>query len=469
MPHAASLALPADLLDALPAERWFAGKARRIREVSALDCVAWAPGGSRLWLVEVVYADGGRADTYLLIETLAGLERLLDHFFQQTVVDTARGGRLSFRATTALHQTDPQRTRPIELLGAEQSNTSVRFGDALIFKLFRRIQLGGENPEVEIGRFLTQRTAFTDTPAVAGALEYAAADGSPASFGLLQRFVPNRGDAWRGTLARLECALAGHPPLDVAIAQAGHTPLDVAIEQARHTPLDVAIEPVRRLGVVTAKLHLALASDPSLPSFAPEAIDDADTTAWRAALEAEIRQTLAALRDRQLRLDVQPLLERAAGLDALRGARKTRHHGDYHLGQVLERLDGGFAIIDFEGEPSRPLAARKEKRSPLRDVAGLLRSLDYARHAALRASGPADPERVRRADDWHVQARSAFLDGYLASLEPAAPELLPAPTERLHAALSALELEKAAYEVRYELSHRPDWLPIPLAALQAPG
>jgi predicted trehalose synthase len=120
-------------------------------------------------------------------------------------------------------------------------------------------------------------------------------------------------------------------------------------------------------------------------------------------------------------------------------------------------------IVDFEGEPSRPLATRTEKRSPLRDVAGLLRSLDYARHAALRA-GPSNDTRVRRADAWHDQAREAFLEGYLGTLRPAAPDLLPSQPHAFNAALSALELEKAAYEVRYELSHRPDWLPIPLAA-----
>src|SRR5919205_165644 len=124
------------------------------------------------------------------------------------VLDTTRGGRLAFRATSVLERIDPARTRPAALLQAEQSNTSIRFGDALIFKLFRRIQLGGENPEVEIGRFLTERTSFTDSPAVAGTLDYTASDGSLASFGLLQEFVPNRGDAWQGTLARLEAVLS---------------------------------------------------------------------------------------------------------------------------------------------------------------------------------------------------------------------------------------------------------------------
>ena len=432
MPHAQTMGPPADLLAALPAERWFAGKARRIADARVLDSV------SDFWLVQIIYADSGPTDTYLLTETLAG-QAWLEHFRRKTVVDTARGGRVAFHATSVLDTIDPDRARPAEPLRAEQSNTSIRFGDALVFKLFRRIQLGGENPEVEIGRFLTERTSFSDTPAVAGTLDYTASDGSLASFGLLQEFVPNRGDAWRGTLERLEAVLGGG-----------------AIEPA--------VQPIGQLGEVTARLHAALASDHELARFAPEGITESDVADWRAALEAEVRQTAAALDQRP---DLEPLLDRAAGIEALCGSQKTRHHGDYHLGQVLERPDGSFAIIDFEGEPSRPLATRTEKRSPLRDVAGLLRSLDYARHAALRA-GPSDDERARRATAWHDQARQAFLDGYLTTLRPTAPDLLPNEPSGFNAALSALELEKAAYEVRYELSHRPDWLPIPLAAFTCP-
>jgi maltose alpha-D-glucosyltransferase / alpha-amylase len=431
MPHAETLGPPADLLAELPTQRWFAGKARRLADARVLDSV------SDFWLVEVIYVDSGPADTYLLTRTLPA-EAWLEHFHGHAVLDTARGGRLAFHATGILDTIEPTRTRPAEALRAEQSNTSIRFGDALVFKLFRRIQLGGENPEVEIGRFLTERTRFSDTPAVAGTLDYTASDGSLASFGLLQEFVPNRGDAWRGTLERLDGVLSGGA-------------------------MEPAVEPVRHLGHATARLHAALASDHALPHFAPEPISDADVADWRAALDAEVRETATALHG-QATLDLSALLERADGIDTLRGSHKTRHHGDYHLGQVLERLDGSFAIIDFEGEPSRPLATRTQKRSPVRDVAGLLRSLDYARHAALRASPSSDPHRAKLAEAWHDQARQAFLDGYLGTLRPAAPHLLPNGPASFNAALSALELEKAAYEVRYELSHRPDWLPIPLAA-----
>ena len=467
-----ALQLPRDLKEALPRQRWFAGKARRIEDVRVIDRAGWADD-SELWLAEVTYADNGQPEAYLLVETVGGPERLdhadlpgavLTQFLARATRPTAEGGSLSFRPTTALGTISFQQTFPRQLLTTEQSNSSIRFGDALIFKLFRRVQMG-DNPEVEIGRFLTERTSFTGTPAVTGSLEYCSAGGDTASLGLLQAFVPNHGDAWSRTLARLRRALDDGD-------------------------LQPAVAPIEQLGIVTAQLHLALASDASDPAFAPDRIDAHDVAAWAEVLRGELASTTAALAQAGIHAETARLLTRAGGLAALTGSAKTRHHGDYHLGQVLERTAGGFSIIDFEGEPSRPLAARREKRSPLRDVAGMLRSLDYARHAALRASdtsrrergrpggeqaaaNPARPaaertaERTRLADQWHAQAREAFLSSYVGTVSASAPDLLPEP-ERVQDALAALELEKAAYEVRYELGHRPDWLPIPLATLQLP-
>jgi trehalose synthase-fused probable maltokinase len=459
-----ALTLPRELLVALPRQRWFAGKSRHIADVRVLD---WAPWvfDSGFWLVEVVYKDQGPSDRYVLVETFAGPENLdqadvadalLQHFRQGTTLQTPNGGQVVFCPTARLDSVPEERTRPAELLRGEQSNSSIRFGDALIFKLFRRIQIGGESPEVEIGRFLTERTSFTGTPAVAGSLEYRSPVGESASLGLLQAYVPNHGDAWRNTLDRLNDALSGSQSQEAQEAQES---------QESQESQETALAPVRRLGRVTAELHLALASDPSEPAFAPELIDEHDVHAWGRDLLDEIERTAAELARSKVHVDVDALRARAAGLDALVGSRKARHHGDYHLGQVLERNDGDFAIIDFEGEPSRALAARREKRSPLRDVAGMLRSLDYARHAALRAGDAEDPARRQRADGWHAQARDGFLSTYLGTVNAASPGLLPA-RDRIGQALSALELEKAAYEVRYELSHRPDWLPIPLAAVR---
>jgi maltose alpha-D-glucosyltransferase/alpha-amylase len=194
----------------------------------------------------------------------------------------------------------------------------------------------------------------------------------------------------------------------------------------------------------------------------PEPIDAADVATWRDAIRSEVEQAALALERRHIQVDLGSMLHRADGITTLNAAQKVRHHGDYHLGQVLECEDGTFVIIDFEGEPSKPLDQRREKRSPLRDVAGMLRSFDYARNAALRAGDMADPMRVARAADWYVGVRHAFLDAYVSEVRANVPALLPTDVDE---ALSALELEKAAYEVLYELNNRPDWLPIPLAAL----
>jgi len=318
----------------------------------------------------------------------------------------------------------------------EQSNTSIRFGDALILKVFRRLQFG-PNPEVEIGWFLTERTSFAGTPHVAGSMSYVSPDGREASLALLQQFEPNRGDAWTTTLERLVPVLEGGP-------------------------LTECLQAVRRLASTTAELHVALASGDGV-DFGPEPITRSDVQAWLSNLQDELRVTLEALAARGFHVDFPQLVERAGGLLALEGALKTRHHGDYHLGQVLERDDGAFVIIDFEGEPSRTLSQRREKRTPLRDVAGMLRSFDYARVAALRAGDADDAGRIAAAGVWHTAARQTFLAEYL-SVARQRTDLLP---QNVEAPLAALELEKAAYEVQYELNNRPDWLPIPLAAFTA--
>jgi trehalose synthase-fused probable maltokinase len=383
-------------------------------------------------LVEVEY-EAGPSETYVLADRLedpAVPPALLDRF-RGDAVPTESGGSLHFSPTHLFKTIPRERTEPISPMRGEQSNTSIRFGDALILKLFRRVQFG-PNPDVEVGWFLTEHSQFRGTPPVVGSLEYHSPHGGIASLALLQRFEPNRGDAWTTSLARLQAVLDG-----ADMAQ--------------------SVDAMSRLGLTTAELHLALASGSG--DFSAELITSEDISLWRGAIHDEVGKTVSALARRQITVDATALLRRADGLAHLRGALKTRHHGDYHLGQVLERDDGSFVIIDFEGEPSKPLAQRREKRSPLRDVAGMLRSFDYARNAALRSSGSAH---VERAQEWYAAARRAFLDTYLDAVRRERSDLLPAEVE---AASAALELEKAAYEVLYELNNRPDWLPIPLAAL----
>ena len=412
--------------ETLRAARWFGGKSRPISATRTVDC-ACLTDNALLRLVAVEY-ESGPSETYLIVDHLDDpkVSRAILQNFSGLTLATERGGQLIFRPTHVFHTQDVEPIRP---LTGEQSNTSIRFGNALILKLFRRLQFG-PNPDVEIGWFLTESTSFRGTPPVAGSLSYVDSNGEEAHLALLQRFEPNRGDAWTTAVRRVREVVDGGD-------------------------IRPSLEAARRLGSTTAELHLALASGAG--AFAAERITQHDIAEWTRSVEEEVDLTHHALSHRGIQVDVRALAHRVEGLRALEDSLKSRHHGDYHLGQVLERNDGSFAIIDFEGEPSRPVAQRREKRTPLRDVAGMLRSYDYARHAALRTGADSDV-----AAAWYTQVREAFLEVYL-SVATRQPHLVPGD---IGPALSALELEKAAYEVMYELNNRPDWLPIPLAAFR---
>jgi trehalose synthase-fused probable maltokinase len=422
------------MIEQLRAARWFGGKSRAIRDTRVLDRACWAEDAT-LCLVEVEYADGA-PETYVVADRLddPAVPRAVLRQFDGAHVATEAGGALVFRPTHLFATIPLQATEPIALIRGEQSNTSICYGTALILKLFRRMQFG-PNPDVEVGWFLTEQSQFRGTPAVVGSLDYVSPSGQQASLALLQRFEPNRGDAWTTTLRRLHEVLDGEDMAD-------------------------SVDAMARLAQTSAELHLALASGTG--DFSAEPIGVRDVELWRQAIHDEVGMAADALARRAIEVDAAALLRRADAIASLAGALKTRHHGDYHLGQVLEREDGSFAIIDFEGEPSKPLNQRREKRSPLRDVAGMLRSFDYARHAALRAGDAANEGRVSQATAWHVAVRERFLEVYVRAIRQGNPDLLP---RDIHGPLAALELEKAAYEVLYELNNRPDWLQIPLAAL----
>jgi maltose alpha-D-glucosyltransferase/alpha-amylase len=305
-------------------------------------------------------------------------------------------------------------------LGVEQSNTSVVLGQELILKLYRRLE-PGENPDLEVGAFLTD-AGFAETPAVVGALHYAPDDHEPAAAAMLQAYVRSRGDAWAVMLE----ALAADPIAATVIAA------------------DV--------GAVTARMHAALAKRPENPAFPARPATVAETAAWRASAERQLAQALEAVTGKEhVRLVAIAPAVRARFADAFgtatASAPVSRVHGDYHLGQLLARTDGGLSVIDFEGEPARPLAERRLPSSPMRDVAGMLRSLDYAARTAERDHG-------LDADAWLGEARDAFLGAY---------GRIGASDDAL---LAAFELEKACYEVRYEAANRPGWLWLPLAAVE---
>ena len=415
----------------LAAQRWFRSKQRPIASVTEHDR---APlGAAALVVLEVTYADGGPPDHYLA-PAVHGREPEDGEAawigLVQAMADGAelRGTRGAFACsrTAALDELLPSPDVSAAVLrerrlGVEQSNTSVVLDDRLILKLYRLLE-PGVNPDLEVSAFLTD-AGFADTPAVAGAMTWTPDDDEPAAAAMLQAFVPSTGDAWAAMLD----ALATGP--------------------------ESAVDMAARIGEVTARMHAALASRPTDPAFPARPATGAETAAWRASGERQLALAVSAVfgdvHDRMVALAPAATARFADTFGSATGeARVSRIHGDYHLGQLLARTDGGFSVIDFEGEPARRLSERREPGSPLRDVAGMLRSLDYAARTAGRASTPFN------ADAWLVAARAAFIGahGGIGSSDAGL--------------LEAFELEKACYEVRYEASNRPDWLWLPLAAVE---
>ncbi len=350
------------------------------------------------------------------------------------------------------------------VVSGEQSNTSIIFGERAILKLFRRLE-DGINPDVEVARFLTTRTAFRGTPALLGVIRFES-DTLHATGGMLQEFVSGSSDAWRSILDRSRSYFDAPANNDAR----GEGPVTRDAEQ---------------LGRTTRELHDALASggeEDRDPEFAAERAGRGDTLRWEGAARKEIDEGLDLLAARIVAKAIPE--ERAAEARVLVQRRKAyadlahelaavvgddageriRHHGDYHLGQVLRSGDGTFTVIDFEGEPARPLAERRERNSALRDVAGMLRSFAYAAATLAASSRQVVEPQVRetRAARWERDARDAFMRGYLRG-PPA--RFLPSVPERVAALLALFETEKAFYELSYELNNRPEWIWIPMRGI----
>jgi len=473
-------AVSAQLAPLLPRQRWFGDKGRTIAGVRLRDCGAL---GDRGWLVLVdVTFDEGPDETYAVPLVLGGdavapgalvmtldldgvTTRALDAFddpgfclelltaFERNVtVPTLHQGAVRFVRTERFPALGGVASLAPRRLTAEQSNTSVIYGDRLIVKALRRVK-PGITLDYEVGAFLAFRDRFPHVPPLAGAIEYAPAAGEVTTLGLLQGYVANQGDGWSWVVGHLR--------------QLSATRVDELSERV--------FGELTGLGVVTGALHVALASDAADPGFAPEPTTAADVTAWIGRIVEDVGRTCDAVRARlaaishEIADDARTLLaseaalrSRARELEAL-GAEhcmKIRVHGDYHLGQTL-RTESGFVVLDFEGEPARPVAERRRKQCALVDVAGMLRSLDYAVHATLTpASGP-----TGTGERWFGRAAAAFLEGYLGEVAKAPARLLPASPAGVARALSVFELDKALYEVRYELDNRPAWLAIPLRGL----
>jgi maltose alpha-D-glucosyltransferase/alpha-amylase len=477
----------------LPAQRWYGGKERTVERVEIRDTAIVPDHPTSLLAVVDVFAGDAAPTTYFLPLGLAdpGLAEvpgeivarhgdlvvrdaiadpetcraLLRGMLDGRTLPTSSGGRFIFQPARRQggvqgHEGGDVESLAIRHAGVEQSNSSVIFGTAFILKALRRLA-AGTNPEIEIPRFLGEHTTFDRVPALVGWAEYRAPDGSSAPVAVLQRFVPNRGDGWAYVLR--------------TVSGSGFW---VSEDDG---PRDALVAEIAALGRTLGGLHLALASRADVPEFAPEPIDGDDLDRWRRRTHGSLEDVLARVarglqdgpagtgwsaEDRRLGAAVRDGAEglRAAidGIAALADGQtaKTRHHGDFHLGQTLVAPDG-WIIIDFEGEPLRSLAERRAKQTPLRDLAGLLRSLDYARATAAR-HGVGDEAGLAALFE---RCRAALLAAYVETVRAGGAPLLPAGSDALGRVLLALETEKALYELTYELGNRPDWVSIPLSAL----
>jgi trehalose synthase-fused probable maltokinase len=483
----ASAALPAWL----PGARWFGGKARTIRGVTPLDHAALPGTAGILALFAVAYADGGE-ETYqvpvLPDPERAGVQDALeDEGFCRALLGqirqagtlTGTRGRFRFAPTELFAEVLPAEPEAVKRLRAEQTNTSVVCDQRAILKLFRRLE-PGPNPDFEITGFLTRQTDFRGIPRLAGSIAYERDGHEPITLAVLQEFVLNQGDAWTATLARLGDYFAA---AQEALEAEGGT------EAFARALADADAEEARRLGALTGQLHMALASATE-PPLAPETASAADVIAWRDGMAAYLERVLQTLSTAHESLPspardlAHQVLEEAPGLrDSLgalavlesQGISKIRIHGDYHLGQVL-KVGEGFVILDFEGEPARPLAERRAPQCALKDVAGMLRSFAYAAQSGLAAAlvGAAEEGALAGrlppwAERWESGVRGAFLEGYLAQTWERGAAFLPRDRDHLDAVLRVFEVDKALYELQYEMNNRPAWVRIPLEGLHRAG
>jgi maltose alpha-D-glucosyltransferase/alpha-amylase len=505
------------LLPFLHRQRWFGGKSRPSRKARFVDWGVLRRGLQPLFvtIVEVEFDDGGREQYFLpltirptsdvmgladqsphaVLANVTGARKgvlfdawldgtyartLLNMVERQEQMATKRG---TIRAAQSRlfpqlrDQVPPDAT--VSQMGVEQSNTSIVYADRLILKLFRRMQ-AGLNPDLELSLHLSERATFTRVPAVAGWFEYLVPGNPLGTLAMMQQFVTSQGDGWTHALGAV-----GRFYDEIGDATAPHLPPaggGAALEPSEHMTgaMGGYLDTAATLGRRTAEMHLALASGTNDAAFSAEPLGRADldrVTAGSTAQAQHALQTLKSMRG-TLSDDVrQPaeellqcwetLLERIRCAPPLEFvASKIRVHGDYHLGQVLWS-EGDFYILDFEGEPARPLEERRLKQSPLKDVAGMLRSFGYAAYAGLFAFVSSRRSEYARLEAWarvwQLSVSAAFLGTYFDLVADSL--FLPPVEEDRDALLRLFVLEKALYELNYELNNRPDWARIPLRGI----
>jgi maltokinase len=441
------------LADFVTGQRWFGSRSRQVAGISVIESlplraadpelalaiiqVRFHPGTHELYQLPIGRRPEGSGWEEGVICSAGGhvvYDAMTDPAFTRELVRlmaagadlTTDAGVAEFRCPDDHSIAVPETVRP---LGAEQSNSSVVLDEQQVLKAFRRLG-AGINPELEMLRFLTDH-GFGNIATLRGWYAHTG-ELIDATLGVAQDFVAGSTDGW-----------------------------DLALNALRSEDPDAFLVHAGRLGEVTGHLHTVLASDSQDDAFAPEDTSTEALGLLTATVDEEIERMFRDLPQDLPELEPlagrgQEVRERLGVLTVGSAGRVIRHHGDYHLGQVLLDASGDWVVLDFEGEPARTLAERRAKRSPLRDVAGMLRSFAYAATASRILNG------VPASGTWERDVRRVFLDGYL---ETADHTLLPPGRQNVERLLNVFELEKAVYELRYEIDHRPDWISIPVEGI----
>jgi maltose alpha-D-glucosyltransferase / alpha-amylase len=493
------------MLPFLRKRRWFAAKAYPVRDVRFARLASWKVA-ERNWTIGLldVALESGETQRYFQplaiewesrekdpMETLGGwaiaklrqkdrvgilygafgnpeFSRALARAMGEGAEAALGPGRLRFSSTARYSANAAAIDDEVRIPKLEQSNTGIFFGNRLFLKAYRQLR-PGINPELEVGRFLTDTSPYPHIAPILGAVEYLEGAGEPTTLAILQKFIENQGDLWTHTLEHLRRMVA-----------APASPRPHAGQSTEAAAAEAQSSRMHLLGQRVAQLHRAFCKTTGDPAFDPEPLVKSDVAAWKDLVLEEATRTFDAA------AKARPGLSEAAAaqLDALLGARervlehvraidfpvaglvKTRYHGDLHLGQVLVAQDD-FVIVDFEGEPARAFDERRRKASPLRDVAGMLRSISYAADAAELRREPRADAPLESAQEllfaWERDATRAFLAGYREASAGVAS--IPSDPAARKAMLDLFMVEKAVYELKYELDNRPDWIAIPIRGL----
>jgi len=499
------------LRQTLPAQRWFRSKDKTVKAVRLEDGCVYEVSHKRYWIF-FLCVDYGETDSEIYFTPLVSLNKRTGEFdevsakdilaevswggeeialidalsegsfrkwwlealSQNRVLETGKG-RLKFYGKPTLAGALNPNAVQIERLNAEQSNTSIVIGRKWILKMFRKPE-SGISPEVEMLEFLN-RHGYPYVPVLEGEIRIERKSGEKASLGIMQNFIENQGDGW--------CYALGNAKQFIEESRARFPDGPQAAESEGDDCLEPFAREIKSLGILTGQMHLTLDRATGDAAFDPEKITGFDIGRWAASYQKLLGEVLEVLKKKTQSgsahpdepmyariLENEDVLAKAPHImnRMLSGkTNKIRHHGDYHLGQVL-KTGNGWVLFDFEGEPLRGLEERKQKTCPLKDVAGMLRSFSYAAHMAAAQYAQKNPETKNQTavlgSGWEARMRESYLEGYFEAAGKEQGSFLLPSIEENRKITSFFELDKAVYELHYELNNRPEWVWIPVLGIE---